>query len=48
MADKNKNEITAKSLLSRLRSGKDEEAKAPVEESLPMEEDLVAPDLGFL
>lgn len=47
MADKNKNEITAKSLLSRLRSGKDEEAKAPVEESLPMEEDLVAPDLGF-
>jgi len=47
MADKNNNEITAKSLLSRLRAGKEAEVKAPAEDILPSEEDLVAPDLGF-
>lgn len=46
MADKNKNEITAKSLLSRLRTGKDAE-KETVENILPAEEELVAPDMGF-
>ncbi len=45
MADKNKNEITAKNLLGRLRAGKNAEEKA--ENVLPVEEDLVAPDMGF-
>ncbi len=50
MADKNNNEITAKSLLGRLRGNKDENETVKASENIPMSdagEGLVAPDLGL-
>lgn len=45
MADKNNKEITAKSLLGRLRVGKDAEEKIPNAEIVTPADELVAPDL---